>query len=216
MLILLLFLLSVHQAIAISNGGTTAPCGIPLNCKSYECPLYDVVARESEFEIRQYRSPVWMSTQTINTTSYSQATSQGFGTLFAYIEGKNKGNVKMQMTAPVLIQVQPSTGPFCKSSLVVSFYVPKKYQTSPPMSTEVHAVRWPAGRHAAVRRFGGFMNETTIPMEAAVLKQSLQGTPWASSIAPRGKTPSTYWVAGYNSPFEYENRVNEVLFIFDK
>ncbi|KAF3791085.1 Heme-binding protein 2 [Nymphaea thermarum] len=215
MLTVLLFLLSVHQAVAIGNGGA-APYGIPLNCKSLECPLYEVVTRQSEFEIRHYKAPVWMSTPSINTTSYTQATSQGFGTLFAYIEGKNHDNVKIQMTVPVLIQVLPSTGPFCNSSFVVSFYVPKKYQTSPPLSTEVHAVRWPAGRYAAVRRFGGFMNETTIPMEAAALKQSLQGTSWASDVASRGKTPSTYWVAGYNSPFEYENRVNEVLFIFDK
>jgi hypothetical protein len=67
-----------------------------------------------------------------------------------------------------------------------------------------------------VKRFGGFMNDTNIPGQVLALKKSLEGTPWESSIArtqSRGRVPCS--VAGYNSPYEYENRANEVMFWFD-
>lgn len=50
-------------------------------------------------------------------------------------------------------------------------------------------------------------------MEASALKKSLKGTAWESKVASRG---STYTVAGYNSPLEYENRINEVMLLFDE
>ncbi|CAN6481510.1 unnamed protein product [Victoria cruziana] len=203
------FLLFILCGLAIGTAAA-APYRIPLNCKTLECPSYDVVDSQNEFEIRRYRSPVWMSTQPIRTTSYTIGSNEGFTTLFSYIQGNNQDNAKIEMTAPVLVDVSPS-------SYVVSFYVPQKFQASPPSSAEVHAVRWPGSRYAAVRRFGGFMNDVNIATEADALTKSLQGTPWAfAAPADAGRSPATYTVAGYNSPFEFENRVNEVMLIFDR
>lgn len=120
---------------------------------------------------------------------------------------------EIEMTAPVLVDISPSTGPFCNSSFTVHFYMPQKYQEEPPLSDQVHPERWPQLRYAATRRFGGFMNDSNIPMEASALKKSLKGTAWESKVAARG---SNYTVAGYNSPLEYENRIIEVMLLFDQ
>ncbi|RWR86930.1 heme-binding protein 2-like protein [Cinnamomum micranthum f. kanehirae] len=183
------------------------------NCGSLECPSYEILHSQEAFEIRSYKDAVWMSTPPINSSSYKEAANTGFDMLFAYIQGKNHQGTKIEMTAPVLIDISPSTGPFCNSSFIVYFYMPRKYQKEPPLSDQVHQERWPQHRYAAIRRFGGFMNDSNIPMEASALKKSLKGTAWESKVASRR---STYTVAGYNSPLEYENRINEVMLLFDE
>lgn len=120
------------------------------------------------------------------------------------------------MTAPVLTEVLPSDGPFCKSSFVVSFYVPKENQANPPPAKGLNVQRWKTV-HAAVRQFDGFVSDSTIGQEAAALKASLAGTQWSAAInkTQSGDHASVYSVAQYNAPFEFDNRVNEIWFLFD-
>lgn len=120
------------------------------------------------------------------------------------------------MTAPVITEVSPSDGPFCESSFVVSFYVPKVNQADPPPAKGLHVQRWNE-TYIAVRQFGGFVSDANIGSEAAALDESLFGTKWAAAISKsRGPgSPSTYTVAQYNAPFEFDDRVNEIWFLFD-
>lgn len=120
------------------------------------------------------------------------------------------------MTGPVMTEVSPSDGPFCKSSFVVSFYVPKKNQPDPPSATGLVIQKWKP-KYMAVRQFGGFADDYGIGVEAAALQASLAGTTWSDAIAEsRGKDgASLYSVAQYNSPFEFEGRVNEIWMMFD-
>eukprot|EP01018_Ginkgo_biloba_P026186 Gb_03582 [translate_table: standard] len=200
---------------------STAIGEVAPSCKSIECPIYDIIEQGRDFEIRGYNLTLWMSTSHINDISFTEATRTGFLRLFDYIEGENEKKEKVPMTAPVLTDVYPSGGPFCKSSFVVSFYVPKSYQESPPAALEtlqLHADRWKR-RYAAVRRFGGFVSDYNIGEEAAKLEASLIGSPWSTAIAEsqrqQGKGSLMFSVAQYNSPFEYENRVNEIWVLFD-
>lgn len=192
--------------------------GEPANCRRLECAPYRVVLSRSEFEIRRYRSASWISTPPVNSSSYEYAVRRGFDILFSYIQGNNKQGAKLDMTAPVLVHVFPSTGPFCNSSFVVHFYVPKKYQPDPPLSDQVRPVKLP-GRHsyAGVRRFGGFMNDSNIPAQVSALEKSLEAAKGndSSTLRKHHRVTAWYSVAGYNSPFEYENRVNEVILWFD-
>jgi hypothetical protein len=48
--------------------------------------------------------------------------------LFKYIDGGNEDEVKIPMTSPVLVDVEPSCGPFCKNNFTVSFFVPFDFQ----------------------------------------------------------------------------------------
>lgn len=120
------------------------------------------------------------------------------------------------MTAPVLTEVSPSDGPFCESSFVVSFFVPKVNQANPPPAKGFHVQRWKTV-YAAVRQFGGFVSDSSVGVEAAALKASIAGTKWSDAIdkSRRAGHTSVYSVAQYNAPFEYDNRVNEIWFLFD-
>ncbi|KAI6687094.1 hypothetical protein NL676_023922 [Syzygium grande] len=101
------------------------------------------------------------------------------------------------MTSPVTTEVSPSDGLFCTSSFVVSFYVPKENQANPAPADGLHA-----------------------RVEAAALEASLSGTTWANATQKSGEKESStsfsvYTVTEYNSPLEFDNRVNEIRMLFD-
>ncbi|KAH9609510.1 hypothetical protein KSS87_006027 [Heliosperma pusillum] len=189
----------------------------PPTCERIECPTYDVIQQSNGFEIRRYNSALWMSTSPIQDISLVDATRTGFLMLFDYIQGKNEYNKKIEMTGPVMTQVSPSDGPLCESSFVVSFYVPKDNQADPPPAQGLHVQKWET-TYIAVRQFGGFASDYGVGEEAAALQASLVGSKWAPAIEKTrtdDPTSSSYIVAQYNSPFEFENRVNEIWFKFD-
>ncbi|KAJ1425236.1 SOUL heme-binding protein [Sesbania bispinosa] len=212
---LLLSLLSVSfsgiRSDTLQNAGA-----IPPTCKRIECPNYDIIQVGNGYEIRRYNSPVWISNSPIQDISLVEATRTGFRRLFDYIQGKNNYKQKIEMTAPVLTEVLPSDGPFCESSFVVSFFVPKENQANPPTAKDLHVQRWKTV-YVAVRQFGGFVSDSSVGEEAAALKASIAGTKWAAAIekSHRAGHASVYSVAQYNSPFEYDDRVNEIWFLFD-
>ncbi|KAK4714612.1 hypothetical protein R3W88_020519 [Solanum pinnatisectum] len=202
--------------VLISNGYSTKLDSYPPTCQRIECPNYDVIESGKDYEIRRYNSPMWMSTEPIDDISFVSATRTGFLRLFDYIQGKNNYHETVKMTAPVIIQVKPSDGPFCASSFVVSFYVPKKNQPNPPPAEGLHLQKW-GKTYVAVRQFSGFIADDDLPREAAALSASIAGTKWAAAIDKSHAADNTtlYTVAGYNSPFEFKNRVNEIWFTFD-
>ncbi|KAI3447191.1 hypothetical protein Pfo_003856 [Paulownia fortunei] len=177
------------------------------NCARYECPSYSVVHSEKDFEIRSYQDALWLSGPKISSKSYKEAADKGFLILFGYYHGNNLQKVKINMTTPVLVDVQ-------NSAYTVYFYVPQKYQKGTPLpqptSNLIKQVKLPRHKYAAVRRFDGFITDANIPTQIAALKKSLQGTPYQRAAALDLST-----VAGYNSPFEPINRVNEVFLWFD-
>jgi len=136
--------------------------------------------------------------------------------LFDYIQGKNSYKQKIEMTAPVITEVLPSDGPFCESTFVVSFYVPKENQANTPTGKDLQVQRWKTV-YVAVRQFGGFVKDSSVGEEAAALKASIAGTKWGAAVEKSKKAghTSVYTVAQYNAPFEYDNRVNEIWFLFD-
>ncbi|KAK1322414.1 hypothetical protein QJS10_CPA03g00615 [Acorus calamus] len=216
-LLLFLLLLATFN-ISSSSARTLRKTGVgifPPTCNRIECPKFDVVATGNGFEIRRYNSSVWMSTSAIDDISFVEATRTGFLQLFDYIQGKNDYNKKIEMTGPVITQVSPSDGPFCASSFIVSFYVPAINQADTPPAKGLHVQRW-GPTYAAVRQFGGFVKDSDLGEEAATLQASLSGTVWSALVAEgRSSDPtSAYTVAQYNSPFEFENRVNEIWFTF--
>ncbi|CAM0880360.1 unnamed protein product [Alopecurus aequalis] len=207
----MLVLLAAAVILAVGAGAA-----VPPSCERIECPGYDVVDGANGFEIRRYTDAMWVSTAPIEDISFVDATRSGFLQLFNYIQGKNAYNETIEMTAPVLTRVAPSDGPFCASSFVVSFYVPAKNQANPPPAEGLEVQKWAGTRYAAVRRFGGFVADSDIGEQAALLDASLQGTKWAASVSDGGSaTPVSYTVAQYNSPFEFSGRVNEIWMLFD-
>lgn len=122
------------------------------------------------------------------------------------------------MTAPVISEVYPSSGPVCASEFVVSFYLPEENQKDPPPAKGLHLQTWGV-TYVAVRQFGGFVEDYDIGVQAAKLDASLQDSSWKSAVAKGhaggGQYAASYIVAQYNSPFQFENRVNEIWLTFD-
>ncbi|KAG8045639.1 hypothetical protein GUJ93_ZPchr0008g13338 [Zizania palustris] len=203
--------------LAVAAAAAALVAAVPPTCERIECPAYEVVDGANGFEIRRYSDAMWVSTAPIEDISFVAATGTGFLQLFNYIQGKNAYNKTIEMTAPVLTQVAPSDGPFCASSFVVSFYVPKKNQPDPPPAEDLHVQKWAGAKYAAVRRFGGFVADSDVGKQAALLDASLQGTKWAAAVSDgrRVDLTSSYTVAQYNSPFEFSGRVNEIWMLFD-
>ncbi|XP_057465254.1 uncharacterized protein LOC130754977 [Actinidia eriantha] len=197
----------------IRSGGATVST---TPCSRMECPSYEVVHAGNGYAIRRYNTTAWMSTSPIHDISLFEATRTGSLQLFDYIQGKNSYEEKIEMTAPVITQVFPSDGPFSASSVVVSFYIPKQNQANPPSAKGLHVQRW-APTYAAVRQFGGYVSDYDVGEEAAALRGSLAGTAWAAAIdkSHADEAIMGYIVAQYNSPLEFEHRVNEIWLMFD-
>ncbi|KAG0503562.1 hypothetical protein HPP92_003634 [Vanilla planifolia] len=214
---LLLFVLVLTLPTSTAPSPLDALRVLPPTCKRIECPAFDVIDRGDGFEIRRYSSTPWMSTALIEDISFVEATREGFLQLFSYINGNNTYGVKIEMTAPVITQITPSDGPFCASTFVVSFYVPKENQANPPPARNLHLQLWGL-KFAAVRQFGGFVKDSNVAVEAAALYSSLAGSRWISAVdkGGEGDPTSVYTVAQYNSPFEYTGRVNEIWMLFDE
>ncbi|CAN4103035.1 unnamed protein product [Withania somnifera] len=169
-----------------------------LSCKRIECPNYELIESVKDYEIHLYNFSMWKSTAPIDDISFVSATNTGF-LRFDYIQGKNNYHETIEMTALVITQVKPSDGPFCASSFVVSLHLQKWGKT-----------------HVAIRQFSGFVADDDIPKQAAALSATITGTKWAAAIYKSQAADNTtmYTVAGYNSPFEFKNRVNEIWFTF--
>lgn len=128
--------------------------------------------------------------------------------LFDYYSGNNVQHEKINMTAPVLVDVE-------NSAYTVNFYLPKKYQSkspSPPSpsSDQIKVEKLPKYKYAAVRRYDDFVSENNIREQLASLKKGLKGT-----IYQRASLLNRYTVASYNSPMELFKRVNEIFLWFD-
>lgn len=64
--------------------------------------------------------------------------------LFKYIDGGNEDEVKIPMTSPVLVDVEPSCGPFCKNNFTVSFFVPFNFQVISIILSRSWRIQWGA------------------------------------------------------------------------
>ncbi|CAL9105873.1 unnamed protein product [Musa textilis] len=174
-----------------------------------ESPQYTVVHSESDFEVRLYRASVWMSAPT-DEISFEKATKFGFHRLFQYIQGANLNSSRIRMTAPVLTSIVPGAGPLHSSAYFVRFYIPVKFQASPPVALpelNLHSDGW--GSHCiAVRQFSGFARDSNVIKEAEKLAISLSQSSWANLTEFSDK--NAYSIAQYNSPFHFIGRVNEV------
>ncbi|GMJ13492.1 cytosolic heme (tetrapyrrole) binding protein 1, haem-binding protein 1 [Hibiscus trionum] len=177
-------------------------------CRANESPQYEVVHVESDFEIRHYRDATWMSA-VVNDLSFQKATLFGFHRLFQFIQGANLNYSRVAMTSPVVTSLVPGVGPLHSSAYVVRFYLPAKFQDSPPTplpELNLRPYTWDS-HYVAVRKFSGFATDDTVVKEAENLATSLSLSPWANSTTT---TDYTYSVAQYDPPFRFFSRLNEV------
>jgi SOUL heme-binding protein len=169
-----------------------------------EEPDYQVVRTIDDIEIRDYASMIVAEIEIAGAAD--DAGSQAFPILAGYIFGKNKGERKFAMTAPV-VQTEapvrlPMTAPVTQAAVsgghVVQFVLPRgvTLASAPePLDARVH-VREMAPRRMAVIRYAGLWSEANYAEHLARLKEVLASSGLEAIGAPifsRYNAPFTPW-----------------------
>ncbi len=180
-----------------------------------EKPQYRVVREAEGIEVREYAP--YLVAETEVTGSREEAGNDGFRRLAAYIFGKNRGERKIAMTAPVaqqegsriamtapVAQMQaPESGP---STWKIQFMMPSGYtrETLPePVDPAIRFREVPARRVAALR-YSGTWSEERYQEKLAALRAAMAAEGLRAAAEP-------IW-ARYDPPFvPWFLRTNEIL-----
>lgn len=169
-----------------------------------EEPDFQVVQRLDAVEIRQY-APYVVAEVTVSGPADS-AGNRAFPLLAGYIFGKNKGERKMAMTAPVtqtpapvkMAMTAPVTQAPVAEGYLVQFVLPKgvTLETAPePLDSRVTIREVPAQRVAAIT-FSGFWSQDNYQRHLGQLTSGLTaaGLRWKGEpVYSRYDAPWTPW-----------------------
>lgn len=162
-----------------------------------ERQAYRLVKKLNGMEIRFYPRAL-MATVTEKPGSYMEHSNSMFRSLASYIFGGNAKNEKIAMTAPVHVE---------RDSLNtrMSFVMPSNLSMEqlPQPSNGNIALHYSEEAYYAVMDFGGYANESKIQKTEEKLRKALQesGIPYSGAFK----------YLGYNAPWDFINRENEVL-----
>ena len=163
------------------------------NIETYE---YVVNKKYDTFEIRSYEATLFTSVK-LSTKGYNNSSSRGFSILAEYIFGGNEKNQKISMTSPVTMSLE--------DSMTMMFMVPKKLKKEmlpKPNQSLIEFIEEPAKDVAAIT-FTGWANDKKIEKFKQELKSALNSK--GISYSDR------FYFLGYNAPYEFFNRKNEVI-----
>ena len=186
-----------------------------MSSHAIEEPTYSVVQKTEQFEVRQY-APYFVA-EVVVPGPVSEAGSQGFSLLGGYIFGKNKGERKLEMTAPVtqtpveppapvkLEMTAPVTQAAAPGGFLVQFVMPKGYTlaTLPePLEARVKLREVP-GNRVAVIRFSGSWSQSLYEEKL----QTLRGALAAAGMATVGEPVSSRYNSPFSLPFLRRNEI---------
>ena len=174
----------------------------PSFCNGLNCPEYSSIITQDNIEIREYAESFWVSTK-MNNGEQSELIRSGFKTLFNYISGKNQRKEKIDMTAPVLVKVNPKTA-FSSDDEVatMSFYLGQNENSPQPEDTNVSIGKLESKKYAIIS-YSGYSNKNIQEENLRTLGDFLK----KNEIKFNSEY---YFFAGYDSPFRFFNRHNEV------
>ncbi len=152
-----------------------------------EEPQYEVVRTFDDFEVRRYGAT--LVAQTAVQAGLEEAGNQAFGILAGYIFGKNKGERRIEMTAPVaqtpakIAMTAPVSQTPAGEVMLVRFTMPREWtlETLPePLDARVELKALPA-RTVAVIRYSGTWSEARYAehldrLTAALAREGLRWT----------------------------------------
>jgi hypothetical protein len=166
-----------------------------------EEPKYTVVRAYDGFEVREYAP--YLVAEVVVPGPAEEAGNQGFRILAAYIFGKNRGERKIAMTAPVTQAPAPAkiemTAPVTQAAVgsgyVVQFTMPREYtlETLPePIDPQVKLREVPGGRYAVIQ-YSGTWSERNYTEHLEALERG---------VAAAGlRTTGSPIYSRYNAPF---------------
>tara|TARA_B100001175_G_scaffold310858_1_gene314493 strand:+ start:358 stop:861 length:504 start_codon:yes stop_codon:yes gene_type:complete len=158
--------------------------------QGYETQPYNLIKTYDDFEIRYYPSVAMVKTES------SPGAEQNFRKLFQYISGSNESGLKIAMTTPV--HMEKTEG---KNKM--AFVLPSSLKSPPsPKNKNVEIVRSKEAYFAAIQ-YGGYSNISKVKFYTDLLKKSLG----QNGIKVNGSPI----ILGYNSPYKFFNRRNEIM-----
>ena len=174
---------------------------MPLLSHAIEEPDYEVTRKLDSVELRRYAP--YVVAEVVLDSSPEDAGSQAFPILAGYIFGKNKGEKKFAMTAPVTQTAVPvkmeMTAPVTQAAVPggmrVQFVLPKgvTLATAPePIDPRVQLREVPAGNWAVIR-YSGTWSQANYREHLGELKAALE----AAGVPTEGEPV----LARYNAPF---------------
>jgi hypothetical protein len=169
-----------------------------------EEPSYTVVRQLDGIAIREYQP--YTVAEVVVSGEASEAGNRAFPILAGYIFGKNKGERKLAMTAPVtqaavpvkLEMTAPVTQAAAPGGYLVQFVLPRgvTVATAPePTDARVMLREVPASRFAVIR-YSGFWSESNYTEHLTKLQTVMKaaGIAWAGEpILSRYNGPATPW-----------------------
>ncbi len=185
------------------------PALMPSTSQAIEEPEFTVVKKIGAVEIRQY-TPYVVAEVTVNASA-DDAGNQAFPILAGYIFGKNKGEKKMAMTAPVIQSTAPvtqspappikmeMTAPVTQSAVpggyLVQFVLPKTVSLASapePLDARVKLREMPAANWAVIT-YSGTWSQSNFDENLNALRAALK----TADIATQGEPV----LSRYNGPF---------------
>ena len=185
------------------------PALMPSTSQAIEEPEFTVVKKIGAVEIRQY-TPYVVAEVTVNASA-DDAGNQAFPILAGYIFGKNKGEKKMAMTAPVIQSTAPVTqspAPPIKMEMtapvtqvavpggyLVQFVLPKTVSLASapePLDARVKLREMPAANWAVIT-YSGTWSQGNFDENLNALRAALK----TADIATQGEPV----LSRYNGPF---------------
>jgi hypothetical protein len=177
---------------------------LPMTSHATEEPEYQVVQKLEDIEVRAY--PAYTVAETVIAATAAEAGNVAFPILAGYIFGKNKGERKLAMTAPVtqvavpvkLEMTAPVTQTVAPGGFLVQFVLPKGVtQASAPEPTDTRVtLRDIAPACVAVIRYSGFWSEANYQQHLEKLQAGLRtaGLSWrGEAVYSRYDPPFMPW-----------------------
>lgn len=173
---------------------------VPLLGHAIEEPRYQVIRQLDAVELRQYAP--YVVAEVVLDVSAEDAGSRAFPILAGYIFGKNQGERKMAMTAPVtqtavsvkMEMTAPVTQAEVPGGMRVQFVLPEgvTLETAPkPLDPRVQLRLVPASQWAVIR-YSGTWSQANYDEHLAKLQAALT----AAGVATQGQPV----LARYNAP----------------
>jgi hypothetical protein len=176
----------------------------PMPGHATEEPEYEVVRKLADFEVRQYAA--YTVAEVVVAGPAGEAGSQAFPILAGYIFGKNKGERKLAMTAPVtqaavsvkLEMSAPVTQTAAPGGFLVQFVLPQGVTVASapePLDERIHLREVPPSQ-VAVIRYSGFWSKSNYDEHLAKLQAALRaaGLAWTGeAVYSRYNAPFTPW-----------------------
>lgn len=176
----------------------------PMTSHAIEEPAYAVIEKLQDVEIREY-APFTVA-EVVVAGDHNAAGNAAFPILAGYIFGKNKGERKFAMTAPVtqaaipvkMEMTAPVTQTAVQGGFLVQFVLPNGVTVAnapEPLDPRI-ALREEPARRIAVLQYSGFWSDANFNKHLAQLQSTLRGAnlKWTGEpVLSRYNAPFTPW-----------------------